>query len=484
MVFLMFKKRLFLSRFIVLRYVLQGRNALKIDQKSFLKQHLGHIKTAFDNYCEDKVNQIGKASGFIKRQRKVSAFEFVNSLMFSVNPQANTSLPDMAADLNKSFKVDISKEALHKKFSPQTVTFLKELLKEQIGGQLNLSVDGHLNKHFSAIKVKDSTKFSVPSLYDGDYPSFNNFSRKNGVMNLQYEYDLISGKWSSLELTNIKNNDQQESKQTVHLLEKDVLHIRDLGYISPTYLKGVQQAGAGFLNRMPPQASIFDTKGNTLSWTEIDRKFKKTGVKNLDMDVEIYQGHRIKCRMVIISLGANESRTRLKQAINSAKSQKVGISKDHKTRCHYSVFITNIDKNLLPVESVMKTYQLRWQVELVFKTWKSFFSINKVKKVNKQRLECHLLAQFLWIILNWQLFRVCNQHVKRNDPEKGVSILKFFKRCNHFSHSLRAVVIRQINLRRWLLKEFLPLINNTLCETKGHKSTSYQYMNSFLTSLS
>jgi hypothetical protein len=448
----------------------------------FTKRYSGQIKATFNDYCEDKVNQIGKACGFVKRQRKISAFEFVNSLMFSVNDQANTSLPDMAADLNKSFEIDISKEGLHKKFNCQTVEFLKELLKDQTVNQLDLQVDEQLKSHFKAIMVKDSSKFSVPSIYDGDYPSFN--SRKNGLMNLQYEYDLMSGKWCSLDLTNIKSNDQKESKQTVHLLEKEHLYIRDLGYISPTYLKGVQQAGAGFLNRMPPQASIFDQNGNALRWSEIDRKIKKTGAKELDMEVEIYQGHRIKCRMVVIALNAETARARLKKAIEIAKSQNVGISKDHRIRCHYNVFITNVEKKHLSVKSIWKTYQLRWQVELVFKTWKSFFSINKVKKVKKERLECQLLARFLWILLNWQLFRICNHHIQEKNPEKGISTLKFFKRCNNFSESLRSVVFKPKNLRKWLMYEFLPLIDNTLCEAKGKKPTSYQVMNSFLIGLS
>jgi len=148
------------------------------------------------------------------------------------------------------------------------------------------------------------------------------------------------------------------------------------------------------------------------------------------------------------------------------------------------VFITNIDKGQLPVGSIRKTDQLRWQIELVFKTWKSFLSINKVKKVKKQRMECQLLARFLWIVLNWQLFRVCNHHLIGKDQKYGISILKFFKRCNSFSQSLRAVIIKPKNLKKWLINEFLPLIENTLCEAKGNKSTSYQVMNSFLKPLS
>lgn len=401
--------------------------------------------------------------------------------MFSVNNQANTSLPDMAADLNKVFEIDVSKEALHKKFTPKAVSFLKELMMLQISNQINFSADDKHKKHFKSIKIKDSTKFSLPSIYNGDYPSFNNFSRKNGVMSLQYEYDLVSGKWTSLELTNIKTNDQKNSTQTTHLLEKDDLYIRDLGYITPSYLEGIYDTKAYFLNRMPTQASLYNVKGEPISWKNIDLKFNKTGAESLEMDCEIYNEHRFKCRLILFRVNNQEYKERLQKAENSAKSRKVGVSKDHKIRCKYNAYITNVERDILSVKAIKKTYQLRWQIELVFKTWKSFFSINKVKKVKKERLECQLLARLLWILLNWHLFQFTNNYVKSNSPEKGVSILKFFKRCNCFSYTLRLVILDRLKLKKWLLEDFLPLIENTECEAKGRKPTSYQILNSFLT---
>lgn len=401
-------------------------------------------------------------------------------MTFSVNNQANTSLPDIAADLNKEFEIEVSKEALHKKFNPEAVTFLKELIKLQITNQIDVSAGNELKKHFNSIKIKDSSKFSLPSIYNGDYPSFNNFSRKNGVMNIQYEYDLVSGKWTSLELTNIKTNDQKNSRETAHLLEKDNLYIRDLGYISASYLNGIKEAEAYFLNRLPPQAGLYNSLGEPIPWKGIDHKFRKTGAKSLEMDCEIYNDHRFKCRLILFRVDNEEYKKRLEQAKNSAKSWKTGVSKDHKIRCRYNAFITNVDRDVLSVEEIKKTYQLRWQIELVFKTWKSFFSINKVKKVKKERLECQLLARLLWILINWHLFQLTNHCVKSNSPEKGVSILKFFKRCNNFSYTLRQVILKRINLKKWLKEEFLPLIQNTECEAKGSKPTSYQILNSFL----
>jgi IS4 transposase len=81
-----------------------------------------------------------------------------------------------------------------------------------------------------------------------------------------------------------------------------------------------------------------------------------------------------------------------------------------------------VDREILPIEKIRRTYYLRWQIELVFKTWKSFFEINKVKKVKKERLECQLLAKLIWVLLNWQLFRSCNHYVKLQDSQGGILI--------------------------------------------------------------
>ena len=70
-------------------------------------------------------------------------------------------------------------------------------------------------------------------------------------MNLQYEYDLVSGNWSYIKCTNCKRNDQQDSKETADLITKGDLYIRDLGYITPTYLKSIIKKKAFFINRMP-----------------------------------------------------------------------------------------------------------------------------------------------------------------------------------------------------------------------------------------
>lgn len=258
------------------------------------------------------------------------------------------------------------------------------------------------------------------------------------------------------------------------------MHIRDLGYITPVYLNAIVKKEAYFLNRLPPQVNLYNLKKEPLDWASIDRKFNKTGSDSLEIEVLVYKKEQLGCRLVIERINDDEYKKRLKHAVNSAKSRGVGLSEKHRIRCRYNSFITNVDKKILPVEKIRKTYYLRWQIELVFKTWKSFFEINEVKKVKKERLECQLLAKLLWILLNWRLFQTCNQHIQKKSPEKGVSTIKFFKRCLSFSHSLRLVILRQMTLTKWLKNIFLPLIENTGCEARNKEITHYKILKTFL----
>lgn len=424
------------------------------------------------------INQLAKETGFIKRARKLFASDFVNTLMFPFCNQANTSLPDIVADLNQQFAVEISKEGLHKKFSAQAVMFLKGLVKHQLSKQISSSIDTELKNHFTSINIKDSSKFSLPSIYSGDYPGFGNFSKTNGLMNLQYEYDLVSGNWIALELTTIRTNDQQDSKQTIASISKGGLYIRDLGYITPAYLKAVIEKQASFLNRMPPQINVYTLDEKPMDWKKIDRKFNKTGAGALDMNVLIYKKELLECRLMIERVTDGEYRKRIRHAQQSANKHGVGLSKEHKLKCRYNIFITNVDKSILPIEKIRKAYYLRWQIELVFKTWKSFFEISRVKKVKKERMECQLLAKLLWILLNWRLFQSCNHYVQKQTPERGVSLLKFFKRCLGFSSTLRLVVLNKLAITEWLTQIFLPFIDNTACEAPAGKQTHYQVVHS------
>ncbi|EOO95697.1 IS4 family transposase, partial [Bacillus cereus] len=62
-------------------------------------------------------------------------------------------------------------------------------------------------------------------------------------------------------------------------------------------------------------------------------------------------------------------------------------------------YMTNTPTDIVPMGQVHDWYSLRWQIEIFFKTWKSFFQIHHCKRIKPERLECHLYGQLIAILL-------------------------------------------------------------------------------------
>lgn len=49
-----------------------------------------------------------------------------------------------------------------------------------------------------------------------------------------------------------------------------------------------------------------------------------------------------------------------------------------------NVYITNTSPEEVTNDYVHSHYSLRWQIEILFKTWKSFFEIDECKTIKKR----------------------------------------------------------------------------------------------------
>lgn len=66
---------------------------------------------------------------------------------------------------------------------------------------------------------------------------------------------------------------------------------------------------------------------------------------------------------------------------------------------NYNIFITNTTSEQLSARQVQLYYRLRWQMELLFKIWKSVLELDKVGKMSIFRLECYRYSRLLVLLL-------------------------------------------------------------------------------------
>ncbi len=90
----------------------------------------------------------------------------------------------------------------------------------------------------------------------------------------------------------------------------------------------------------------------------------------------------------------------LEQVLANLLTQRIHSTQERSKRLSgINVYITNLSVENVPTEHFHNLYSLRWQIEILFKTWKSFFQIHKCKEIKKERLECHLYGQLISILL-------------------------------------------------------------------------------------
>lgn len=406
----------------------------------------------------------------------------MSSLIFADQDQSKLSLLNLKGDLQVHHHCSISKVGIHKRFTQEAVDFLKatftKLFVETSSHELGKAIG---SDKFNRIRIKDSTKFRLPDSLIVQYPGYNSFNKNSSLMNIQYELDIKSGNWMCLELTRATRNDQCDSRETVGSIEKGDLCIRDLGYVTMPYLQGVIKAEAYYLNRLHPSMKPYYMKGGKLQpidWKKIDTLMRKNRLPHLSLEVFLDKKKKVRARMLIEAIPEHVAEKRIKDAIVAGKRKNgYNPTKEYRIKSHYNIFITNVPENMMPLSEVSKFYHLRWQIELIFKTWKSISSIDKVKKVKRERFECQLYAKLIWILLNWRMYLIVDRSIRTADPDEGCSVQKFFNMVNKHSFSIRAIAGKLKDINTWIKNVLTPLIPTLRIERRLKKPTHLQIIN-------
>jgi hypothetical protein len=456
------------------------KNALKSESKCTIYQHSRVINKHFQFLLNPfEINKIARTTGFIKRNSKLSGVNFLKSLLFNEMPINQTTLTSIKSDLEEQHNCSISRVALHKRFGREAVDFLKQVLSRQLSNNIDFKEFENQLTNFSGVCIKDSTKLKLPDCFIKDFPGYGGSHGKTANLCIQYEYDILSGNSKSLYFTKVNRNDQRDAKETLDSIEPNTLYIRDLGYITSSYLKGVIKKQAYFVNLLP-KIGVYQKKNNVfekLNWEKLHHEMQKSGCSSKEIEVFIGPEKDIKVRLVLFPVCPTKVEKRLRRATKrgSRKTDRYQYSKEYKIKSHYDIIITNVPKEVLSTSQLQKTYKLRWQIELIFKAWKSHGKIDNLKAMKKERLQCHLLAQLIWLSLTWKIYQLTN-FMARKTKNRTTSVLKFYSRINRMKRKIQELLNYKWGLAKWLNCNIMNIISSSLTEKKKNKIAHYEIL--------
>jgi hypothetical protein len=400
--------------------------------------------------------------------------------MFSYQRGKHFSLLDMASFLFRDFKVKITKQSLHSRFDHKAVSFLKGCLDLLVTKKIHYHGEKpQLQSKFNRVRIKDSTKFALPDSFSGYYKGYGGvLHNSSSMISIQYEYDFLSGKSLDLRLTQGTHNDQRDSADFTHDIREKDLFLRDLGYCTLPFLKLVDSAKAFFISRLYPKTTLYvdQYSAEPLEVRDYFRKLKKYGLEYIEANVFIGKKDRIPVRAIISLADEITYQKRIRKTAKQAKSTGNKVSEAFKTRAKLNIMVTNVPKNMILAQNIRKVYAIRWQIELLFKVWKSQVTIKEFTTSNIHRFECQLYGKLIWIILNLNIFHWIQQ---RTFVKKKFlcSVWKYFKLIRNLQNELITALKSSNNIAQ-LLEDLLELAPNLLkLEKKKHKDSLNQLVN-------
>lgn len=363
------------------------------------------------------------------------------------------SLGSLSEDFELEHGISISKQGIDERFNDRGVDFLKRVLSEQLSNSVGC-LGLNSNTPFRSCLIKDSSRFGLPDAYAPTYKGYGGATNTVSMLSLQYEFDLFSGRPVDLRLTCGRRNDQLDSRETTDNIRANSLLLRDLGYVTSYYLQSVLDKGAYFLNRLPSQISVYDRNENKekIDFKSLHKKMQKENMPSMSFSVLAGKEAQIPCYMSVYRNDEATSKSRLKRTSKNTRSIGYKVSEEQKAKSHLDIYITNASHKMIKPENYKTVYGLRWQIELVFKVWKSLCKIDKIKKVKIQRFECMLLAGLIWILANWSVFQVLNDWMLNLKKAKSCSIWKFFRHMTKSPKVIRELIKGKTKLEEWLEK--------------------------------
>lgn len=353
------------------------------------------IKEIQRYFSSKQLDEIAKRAGFIKRRRKLTSKHFLHLCLGESQAYLQNSLSRICGNLRKNHTVNISTEGLNQRFSPEAVCFLKEVFY-QFFCLRNPKLTFQSNV-FNRLRIADSSGFSLPVTYKDGYEG----STSSGVK-IQLEYELLSGQFLELEVQDGKESDISFARKLNQTLLPGDLCIRDLGYFSGEFLKEIDERGAYFISRLRNQSKVY--KNLEGGWKEIDLVEWGSSLKKgetIEINDVYLGGKKLYIpRLMIHHLTDEQLENRLEKQKKVKKKKGGALTSNTLKKNSYNFIVTNVPQDDLSIQETYKMYSLRWQIEILFKTWKSIYKINHVKKVKKERFECHLYSTLISILVS------------------------------------------------------------------------------------
>ena len=354
-----------------------------------------------------------RSTGFVQRRSKLSGAAFVQALVFGwlANPHASLAALAQAAAV---VGVVISPQGLDQRCTEAAAAFLEEVLRAAVQAVIAAEpVAIPLLQRFTAVVLLDYSTVMLPDALGPWWPGCGGSSVQHtqAALKLGVRFDLCSGALRGPLLTEGRTHESTTPIQHAPL-PAGALRLADLGFFDLAVLAQTAAQDSYWLSRLHFTTAVYDAAGRR--WDVLDL-LAAQGTATVDLPIALGAQQRLAARLVAVQVAQEVADQRRRRLRATARDRGRTPSAALLAWCDWTLLVTNVPPDRLSLREALVLARARWQIELLFKLWKSHGHIDESRSGRPWRVLCEVYAKLLaMVVQHWLLLTGCWTYPNRS----------------------------------------------------------------------
>jgi hypothetical protein len=355
-------------------------------ESPFSMTTIAELSATLQKLLTTRADELGKQTGFIKRQRQVTGAGFAQTVVLGSLAEPAGTRKQLQHSASQA-GMQVSVQGLDQRFTAAAVRFMRALLEEGLTHVVTSNQAQVVMPHFNGVYVTDCTRVCWPGK----------------PVKVAVRLELQRGALAAC-LTDINCNDQKTG-MIDQPLPAGALHLGDLGFFKLKRFRDWSASGVYWLTRYKIGTCLY-----TLDGQPILLKNRLTGKAPVSFPVRLGRGtSAVTAFLVAAPLPPDALTKRHARLKEQARLDQRPLSQQQLDLATWTIYLTNLPD--LTFDQAHCLARTRWQIELLFKLWKSHAKILQSRSTDPLRQQCEGYAKLLGILVaHWMLLVSGWQH--------------------------------------------------------------------------
>jgi len=394
-------------------------------------------------FYDNQLNIMAKKTNFVQRSSsRINGTEFIQSMILaSIDPKSCplSGIVDTLVTINPQAKMSVS--GLRQRInSPEAVVFLVEAYTNTVESKLkkmSTELNSLSNKYdkgalqyFSEVLLHDSSSCTLNEILKDKFKGSSGLASKS-LVKIDLIHDLKANHVEEVIITDVSEPDIVLSKRILKHVKKTTLVIQDLGFFEIETFEKINEKEGYYLSRLLSGVLVYLNKVDK-NPIDLGKHLLMLSKKGKSLDIEVFVTKKKMRTRLLAYLVPDEVFNKRRRDYDKKYNGRTA-SAETIARQRFTILITNVPKEIWSWKIVGTIYKIRWQIELLFKVWKSQLNFNYLEGTKSERIYCLIYARLLAIILILTVYSIIEKLITPFGLELSLTkLVNWLKRQGRF----------------------------------------------------